>query len=242
MTHVNGSGEELSRSAQDLSVADAMSADFRTLGADAVRKLGDIPFRTTWHGADGWDRIVTTSTQATVPLPDHPGTALHINPGLRRLCAAVDESAQGLWEKIVLVGALPLVDKLLGEFPGFEELYNSPQSDISLKPDTASAFANMNDNTDGFSGKEGDKPGLQLVCFDSMNDSTDGLMAEDVVKGAEQRLDPNGLLVIGGTLHSCVGRQSLANTVSLALGLFEPVYEQEHPLNGGVVFYSVFSK
>lgn len=242
MTHGNGAGEELRDVTHDLSGADAMSVDFRGLGTDAVRKLGDIPFRATWSGDDGWDRIVTTSTQGTVPLPGHPGTALYINPGLRRLCAVIDEGAQGLWEKIILAGSQQLVDKLLVESPGFEELYNSPQSDILLKPNTASAFANINDSPDGSSGKEGNEPGLQLVCFDSIDGKTDTLAAEDVVRGAERRLDPNGLLVIGGTLHSCVGRQSLVNTVSVALGLFEPVYEQERPLEGGVVFYSVFSK
>lgn len=208
----------------------AMANDLRALGIYAVRRFAEIPLRAYWHG-DSWERVLTT-TRRTIALPAEPGAALYVKPGLGRLCAVADENAQSLWDKIIVAGSGPLLGRLREASLGFEELYSSPFGNIIEKEDVENAVIG------------GDSPpvDLQLVCFDSMDDSTDTLAAADIIRGAERNLSSGGLLVLGGTLHSCVGRQSLAETVSLALRYFEPEYEQEHPLNGGMTFQAVFRK
>lgn len=230
--------------------AAALPTDFRALGMDKVRRLGDIPFRTTWRvalgeGGDDWGRVLTTSTQRSIPLPRqtdaevYPETknrrlsaALYIEPSLRRLCAAVDELSQGLWEKIIFAGSRALVGELRENSLGFEELYSSPFGEVALASDASAALVAHHDPS----------ADIQLVCFDGIDDSMHSLVMADIVRGAEQYLSSGGLLMLGGTLHSCVGRQSLAETVNLALRYFEPECEQERPLNGGVAFQTVFRK
>lgn len=231
MTYKGPSGDGVAREYPKPAVVDAAVARFHAgqeLDGGAFDTLANMPLRTRWTTLE-WDRGVVTNVGTPlpfIPLPERPGTALYIHPDIRRLCAAVDESRQGMWEQTLLVGASAFLRRLIGS--GLDRL--------PRHPDDIYAYEN------GLDQVLGEEHGLQLVCFDSMNDLTDPTTASRIVRAAERTLEPGGLLIIGGTTVTDIGHRCVAGAVDLALTSLDLRYEQEWPSGAALSRQAIFSK
>lgn len=198
-------------SPEDVDVATLRLHERGELDSSAVYVLGDISLRASWYKEDDdWQRALTTDLQKTISLPDEPGSALYIRPGLRRFCAAFDEVVQGIWDRTVVVGDGPK-HQTYARNVGLQ----GAEFGIYGGDDLGKAFADTRED------------GLQLVCFDSVDGKADGDDARRVVRYAADELEVGGLLVIGGVMRKELGRSSLISIVDAALETFDLEYEQE---------------
>jgi hypothetical protein len=219
--------EAAGRPYPDTAAVEAMTARInkqRLLDKESLRTLGDIPLRTFWFGLD-WQRVLTTALQGNITLPDLPGLAIYVRPNLRRFCAALDEAGQGLWDQTILVGATDFQQELLRS-PYVQQSCPPPKG-LTVHDTYATAFTQASKS----------EPGLQIVCFDAIDDTTSQVDTLAVTTNAAEALDPAGLFIIGGEVHTDMGRQCLRTTVDSALELFGLEYEQEYTSSAGTMNY-----
>jgi hypothetical protein len=201
----------------------------RLLDKETLHILGDIPLRAFWFGAD-WQRALTTSLLGAIDLPDLPGTAVYIRPSLRRLCAALEDASQGLWDQTVLVSTTDFQQELLRS-PYVQQ--SCPSQNVTVhEGEYETALAQVGQSP----------PGLQVVCFDSIDDTTSQVDALTVANYAAGALDATGLFIIGGEVHTDTGRQCVSTTLDSALELFGLEYEQERTLENAISYQAVLIK
>jgi hypothetical protein len=173
----------------------------RPIDRDALAALAALPFRALWS-SEQWDRALATGLgQHTVPLPEEPGSAWFVRPGIEQTCAAIEEAGEGLWRHIVLVGVKRSTRALLGRTGILD--FAAPQSAVRFERDLAEAFSAVEAH---------EQPAPQLICFDGKTGREDRA-ALQLVDRAYELLDPEGLLVMDGigpaVIDEAVGIYSL---------------------------------